>query len=152
MRFEVEFNRRFLGGSLLGILLIGSPFSYVHETVVGQSVAKVPLTSDAAKQNGTSGLFSRMTVRHQWQEAHLARLSVTRTYMVQNEKGKIVAEQVVFMEYAAPGTETFTSSSEKGSTSCLVKQPQPWKYEQPNMELSLALPPHAVAAITIEFA
>jgi hypothetical protein len=36
--------------------------------------------------------------------------------------------------------------------SCLVKQPQPWKYEQPNIESSLALPPHAVAAITIEFA
>jgi xylan 1,4-beta-xylosidase len=38
------------------------------------------------------------------------------------------------------------------ATSCLVKQPQPWKYEQPNIELSLALPPHGVAAITIEFA
>ena len=60
-------------------------------------------------------LFARMAVRHHWQEAHLDRLSVTRTYKVQNEKDKIVAEQVVTMEYTAPGTETFTSSSEKGS-------------------------------------
>jgi xylan 1,4-beta-xylosidase len=36
--------------------------------------------------------------------------------------------------------------------SSLVTQPQPWKYAQPNIELSLALPPHGVAAITIEFA
>jgi hypothetical protein len=56
-----------------------------------------------------------MTVRHRWQETHLDRLSVTRTYKVQNKKDKIVAEQVVVMEYTAPGTETFTSSSEKGS-------------------------------------
>jgi hypothetical protein len=56
-----------------------------------------------------------MTVRHLWQEAHLDRLSATRTYKVQNGKDKIVAEQVVVMEYTAPSTETFTSSSEKGS-------------------------------------
>jgi 6-phosphogluconate dehydrogenase (decarboxylating) len=56
-----------------------------------------------------------MTVRHRWQETHLDRLSVTRTYMVENKKDKTVAEQVVVMEYTAPGTETFTSSSEEGS-------------------------------------
>ena len=56
-----------------------------------------------------------MTVRHHWQESHLDRLSVTRTYKVQNQKNKIVAEQVVVMEYTAPNTETFTSSSAKGS-------------------------------------
>jgi hypothetical protein len=38
------------------------------------------------------------------------------------------------------------------ANSALVTQPQPWKYEQPNIELSLELPPHGVAAITIELA
>jgi len=38
------------------------------------------------------------------------------------------------------------------AASCLVKQPPPWAYGQPNIDMSLALPPHAVAAITIEFA
>jgi len=78
-------------------------------------VAAVPRDSSAGKQNSAADLFARMTVRHHWQEAHLDRLSVTRTYKVQNEEDKIVAEQVVVMEYAAPGTEAFTSSSEKGS-------------------------------------
>jgi xylan 1,4-beta-xylosidase len=37
------------------------------------------------------------------------------------------------------------------AASCLEKQPQPWKYEQQNINLSISLPSHAVAAITIEF-
>ena len=115
MRSAVGFKRLCLGVSLLGILSIGSPFSYSRETVTRQTVAAVPLDSSAGEQNSTADLFSRMTVRHHWQETHLDRLSVTRTYKIQNEKDTIVAEQVVVMEYIAPGTETFTSSSEKGS-------------------------------------
>jgi hypothetical protein len=115
MKSAVGFMRLCLGVSLLGILSIGSPFSYSRETFVSQTVAAVPLNLDAGKQSSTAGLFSRMTVRHLWQEAHLDRLSATRTYKVQNGKDKIVAEQVVVMEYTAPSTETFTSSSEKGS-------------------------------------
>jgi xylan 1,4-beta-xylosidase len=37
-------------------------------------------------------------------------------------------------------------------TSCLVKQSQPWRYEQQHIDVSFVMPPHAVAAITIEFA
>lgn len=38
------------------------------------------------------------------------------------------------------------------AASCLVKQPQPWTYAQNHLDISLSLPPHAVAAITVEFA
>jgi len=38
------------------------------------------------------------------------------------------------------------------AASCLVKQPQPCTYAQKNLDLSFSLPPHAVAAITVEFA
>ncbi|MGA7921618.1 MAG: hypothetical protein WCA38_18305, partial [Candidatus Acidiferrales bacterium] len=38
------------------------------------------------------------------------------------------------------------------AASCLLKQAQPWTYGQKNIDLSLALPPHSVAAITVEFA
>ena len=75
----------------------------------------MPLDSSAGKQNSTVELFSRMIVRHHWQESHLDRLSGIRNYKVENDKGEIVAEEAVVMEYRAPGTETFTSSSEKGS-------------------------------------
>ncbi len=115
MKSAVGFKRLCLTGSLLGILSIGSPFSYSHETVVSQTVVGGPLNSVAGKQDSAARLFSGITVRHHWQETHLDRLSETRTYKVQNEKDKIVAEQVVVMEYTAPHTDTFTSSSEQGS-------------------------------------
>jgi xylan 1,4-beta-xylosidase len=35
--------------------------------------------------------------------------------------------------------------------SCLDKKPLPWTYDRQNISISIALPPHAVAAITIEF-
>jgi len=110
-----EFVRLCFGISLLGTLSLGTPSPHLRDAIAKQTVAAVPLDSSAGKQNGMAGLFSRMIVRHLWQETHLDRLSVTRTYTVQNEKDKIVAEQVVDMEYTAPGTETFTSSSERGS-------------------------------------
>jgi Glycosyl hydrolases family 39 len=37
------------------------------------------------------------------------------------------------------------------AASCLVKQPQPWRCDRQNLDISISLPPHAVAAITIEF-
>ena len=40
---------------------------------------------------------------------------MVRTYKVENEKGKTLAEEVAVMEYTAPGTEIFTAISEKGS-------------------------------------
>ena len=33
----------------------------------------------------------------------------------------------------------------------MEKEPNQWKYEEQELNLSIALPPHAVAAITIEF-
>jgi hypothetical protein len=118
MKFVLSLVKQCLGVSLLGTMAIGSLSSYPsypRETVGKQMVAAVPLNSSAAEQNRTDELFSRMTVRHHWQEAHLARLSVIRTYNVENDRGKMVAEEVVVMKYRAPGTETFTSTSEKGS-------------------------------------
>ena len=45
MRSAVGFKRLCLGVSLLGILSIGSPFSYSREVVAGQTVAAVPPNS-----------------------------------------------------------------------------------------------------------
>jgi hypothetical protein len=99
----------------LGTLPLGTPSPHPREAIAKQTVAAVPLDSSAGRQNSTAELFSRLIVRHLWQETHLDRLSVTRIYNVLNEKDEIVAEQIVVMEYTAPDTETFTSSSEKGS-------------------------------------
>jgi hypothetical protein len=56
-----------------------------------------------------------LNARHRWQEARLIRLSGVRTYKLENGKDKIVAEEAVVVEYRAPATETFTTTSGKGS-------------------------------------
>jgi Outer membrane lipoprotein-sorting protein len=114
MRSIVEFVRPYVGAALLGTLSIGTP-ALSREAVGKLTAATAPLNSSAEEQNRMADLFSRMTVRHHWQEDHLDRLSVARTYKVKNDKDKIVAEEAVLVEYKAPGSETFTSSSEKGS-------------------------------------
>jgi Outer membrane lipoprotein-sorting protein len=115
MRSLAGFVRQCLRLSLLGTLSVGGPSPHSRESIAKQTAAAVPLNSSAGEQNTTVELFARMTVRHHWQEAHLDRLSVIRTYKVEDDKDKTVAEEVVVMEYTAPGTEAFTSSSEKGS-------------------------------------
>lgn len=118
MRPEVGSVRQCLSVALLGTMAIGSPSSFPSfscEAIDNLTVAGVPPDSSATEQDNTAELFSRLRTRHHWQEAHLARLSVVRTYKVENDKNKMLAEAVVLVEYRAPGTETFTSTSGNGS-------------------------------------
>jgi len=53
------------------------------------------------------------------------------------------------------GKPTYLSSrqlDELHQASLLQKDPQPWRYSRQDIDLKITLPPHSVAAITIEFA
>src|SRR5208337_4930016 len=118
MKPEVGSVRQCLSVALLGTMAIGSPSSFPSfscEAIDNLTVAGVPPDSSATEQDNTAELFSRLRTRHHWQEARLARLTVVRTYKVENDKNKMLAEAVVLVEYRAPGTETFTSTSGNGS-------------------------------------
>jgi hypothetical protein len=115
MKSVVGFARHLLAISLLGTVSAGSLSSYPRDTTGELTVAAAPLNSSAEEQNSAAELFSSLIVRHLWQKAHLERLAGTRTYKVENDKDKLVAEEVVAVEYRAPATETFTSTSGKGS-------------------------------------
>jgi hypothetical protein len=115
MKSVAGFAGKCLGVSLLGALLLGSPCSHSRETIGKPRATAMLVDSSAREQYSTAEMFSRLSVRHHWQKAHLDRLTVTRTYEVENGKNKIIAEEVVVMEYRTPGTETFTITSEKGS-------------------------------------
>ncbi|MGA2948925.1 MAG: hypothetical protein WBP65_23995 [Candidatus Sulfotelmatobacter sp.] len=78
-------------------------------------MAAVQLNSSIREQNNTEDLFRRLTTRHRWQEDHLIRLSGVRTYKLESGNDKIVAEEAVVVEYRAPTTEKFTTTSGKGS-------------------------------------
>jgi len=115
MRSVVGFVGQLLGLSLLGTMSIAPPPSYPCENPCKLPVAAVQLDSSIQEQNNTEDLFRRLTARHRWQEAHLIRLSGIRTYKLENGKNKIVAEEAVVVEYTAPATETFATTSGKGS-------------------------------------
>ena len=115
MRSAVGFVGQFLGMSLLGTMSIATPPSYPCENLCKLHVAAVQLNSSVREQNNTEDLFRKLNVRHRWQEARLIRLSEVRTYKLENDKDKIVAEEAVVVEYRAPTTEKFTTTAGKGS-------------------------------------
>lgn len=123
MRTMEIFARQCLSVSLLGTMSIAAlplfpfyPSSPVRsETTAKGAVRAGTLNSSGPDTSNTAQLFSRLTARHHWQQAHLDRFSVVRTYKMENDKNKLVAEEVVDMKYKAPTTETFTSTSGKGS-------------------------------------
>src|SRR5579859_5782709 len=123
MRSIETFARQCLSVSLLGTMSIAAlplfPFypssPTPPETAVKGIAGAATRNSSEPDTSNTAELFSRLTARHHWQQSHLDRFSVVRTYKMQNDKNKLVAEEVVDMKYKAPTTETFTSTSGKGS-------------------------------------
>jgi hypothetical protein len=71
--------------------------------------------SSSENQYSAAELFSRLAEHGHWQEAHLDGFSVIRTYRVKDDKGKMLAEEVVVMQYKTPGTKTFTTIAANGS-------------------------------------
>lgn len=60
-------------------------------------------------------LFAKVIERHHWQEARIVRLSSVQTYKLEHTKSTALAEEVVNMQYTAPGTDTFAIASGAGS-------------------------------------
>jgi len=60
-------------------------------------------------------LFSKLLERNHERDIHLQEYTGVRAYRVTNDRGKVHAEAVVLVEYRAPGTKTFTTTSEQGS-------------------------------------
>ena len=88
--------KQFLVGlSLLGTMSLGILPSDTYETVEKPAVAAGSLNSSGRPQLGTAELFSRLIERHHWQEARLGQFSMVRTYKVENDKDRTLAEEVV---------------------------------------------------------
>ena len=111
----IGFIGQFVGMSLLGTMSIAPLPSCPCESLCKLHVAAVQPNSSVREQNNTEDLFRKLNVRHRWQEARLIRLSGVRTYKLENDKDKIVAEEAVVVEYRAPTTENFTTTAGKGS-------------------------------------
>jgi hypothetical protein len=73
------------------------------------------LTRTSSQNITDDEIFSRLLEHNHQRDIELRQYSAVRTYMVTNDRGKVHAEAVVLIEYRAPGTKTFTTTSEEGS-------------------------------------
>lgn len=116
MSSAIMFVRQYVAAVLLGTISIVAHSSLQVETAARLSPAAVMHNPSAQTQHSAAELFFRLIEHNHWQRARLDRFSVVRTYTVEDDKGKTLAEEVAVMEYKAPGTKTFTTTSANGST------------------------------------
>src|SRR5258706_2598856 len=60
-------------------------------------------------------LFSKLLEHNHLRDLGLQQYSAVRTYEAKNSKGKLHAQETVVVNYRAPGTRTFKTTSEEGS-------------------------------------
>ncbi len=107
-------RRLFICASGLGLLL--------HTTLLGNQLANgaTAVRDTPASHPSTEGMtgetvFANLLEHNRMREYRLHQYSVTRTYQVKNDKGKVRAEAQVLLQYRAPDSKEFKILSEKGS-------------------------------------
>jgi len=92
-------------------------------TSIAQSQSSASQTTDVGAQltySAPMGLTSdeiiaKMLESNRLRNEQLRRYSAVRTYEIRNLEGKLAAQAVVRVDYAAPDKKTFNKTSEKGS-------------------------------------
>jgi outer membrane lipoprotein-sorting protein len=85
--------------------------------VLSEAISPLP----ASLQTLTAAeLFARLAEHNRSRELSLKQYTAVRTYQVTSEKGKVYAEEVVEVEYQAPGHKKFVVTREEGTW--LVRQ------------------------------
>ena len=80
-----------------------------------ESLRAAKVLVPATERLGKTELFARLAARREWERTHINRLSAVRSYSVKTATGKILATEIVLVEYRAPHQETFTTRSSRGS-------------------------------------
>jgi len=101
--------------SLLAVSSAGVPAMPGQDRTgtVSEESASSPL-SPADAPTGDE-IIAQLLLHNQIRDARMEHYSVVRTYEVRNHEGKLSAQEVVRMDYRAPGRKTFQKTSEKGS-------------------------------------
>jgi hypothetical protein len=85
--------------------------SFVHGGLIGSDSIENPTTSEA----NVGDIIRRMIERNRVQREQLQSYSAVRTYEVQTTDGQVSAEDVIRVDYRAPGRITFDKLYEQGS-------------------------------------
>jgi hypothetical protein len=109
-----------MAGLITAILLVASCSASAQDAPGFESTGIVTderATTFVAPAEVPSGdeIIAQLLLHNQVRDAQMKHYSVVRTYEVRNHEGKLSAQEVVRMDYRAPGTKTFEKASEKGS-------------------------------------
>lgn len=115
LSFKIEMLRRYLAaGSLVALVSLATLQATPLQI---QDESKEPASPSHHSIQGITvdELFSKLSENNQMRESLLHQYSAIRTYEVRNDKGKVHAKTVVVVQYQAPGSKTFSTTSEEGS-------------------------------------
>ena len=116
MKTELGFGRRVLWvGLAVGMMVFTAPAAdRASAESRPDSTALSPLKDPPQGMTGEE-LFSKLLEHNQLRNLRLDFYSATRTYELKDSEGKLRAQEIVLMQYRAPNTKEFTTTSEKGS-------------------------------------
>ncbi len=97
----------------MGFLLAATLTNLPAQTITATQHA--PLSHPSIKGITGDIIFAQLLEHNRLRQARLQQYSVSRTYRITNDKGKVRAETQVLMQYHAPSTKEFQAVSEKGS-------------------------------------
>jgi hypothetical protein len=109
-----------VAGMMTGIVAVALPGA-------GQSIQDIENVENADRQedvqtvqhppsDARAEIFAELVKRNELRSARLREYSSVRTYSIANLSGKIHARETVRMEYIAPDSKTFVTTSEEGSS------------------------------------
>lgn len=100
---------------VLGLSLIASAGMAADEPTVDHRLTPLTPLSPAYEGLTSDQIFAKLLDSNGARDARLRQYSAVRTYKVSNDKGKIYAQEVVRVDYRAPGRKSFRIVSEEGS-------------------------------------
>ncbi|PZR77624.1 MAG: beta-xylosidase [Chthoniobacterales bacterium] len=120
----------------------------IHETVNAWAVRK----KDSLTLLLTNHALPRHSIKMEKVRVRVTESAKPRTVSVQRIDKEHANPRKVWHEMGEPEYLTTLELEQLQAASRLVPEPHRWKYKDGSVHLELALPPHGVAAITVEYA
>ena len=120
----------------------------IHETVDAWAVR----VKDSVTVLLTNHALPRHTIETQQVSVHIAETDEPRAVYVERIDEAHANARRVWHDMGEPGYLSRLEVEQLQAASQMVREPHAWKYENRSVHLEIELPPHAVAAISLELA
>ncbi len=110
----VRITRLFLAALLVGMATAAARPAGLYAQSESSQEAATQLDPPPPGVTGDE-IFRELLQHNNLRKAELKQYSAVRTYEVRSNRGKLYAQQIVRIDYRAPGTKTFMTTFEEGS-------------------------------------